>query len=729
MANAVTMQQLIDASLDTDALEQAVNGAENQDVQTRLNKTYPTLAKAIKTIMQKAPINSTPFATKSALLADTTLADNAFAFVYNDDDKTKNGIYQKISGMWTYAKYNTSAISRIADIGVGKNKYNPNLVVIDRYIGTDGNAYSATGWKYSGLIPVNAGETYTLSANAKKTNGLAFYSTASPSNAVKVVNDDNVTQSTPYTFVVPSDANYIAFNVLSTYDTEPSQIQLEIGSTATTFEAYTDNHVEIFESVLPESVVLKSDLQNLTTSNDMPKIQISGDTATITAKNSGLDVTISATISSLVTHAWSSVFNLKSETVGNLSRSLNDDVAPYGIDNSLVGANHGHVKYTITANNHGKTTADIGSIWTAEGKQWVIVRIVDTNNFEVMYRGRIGGFDTLSPTFTHVSGATNTATINASSVTFGQLYPSIQNRKIWLSIDDKKVDIAELTQNYSNNVTFHESYEIIDRVSLVEWLIANKGVEHLQYGGTSSASVTLDHCFDFEGGYSVTADFLALTDVPIFNDLMFGQSIKLDGNPFFYVPKSLPFSVGGNSYDLTNLTQATFSQIVDFDSSKNESTGILADRILQHDSSHQVGFALGMLPILDANPSVRRTNAVNKALRISTAMKSYLYVVDGVKQSLTAGDYFAAVIYRKHFKVTNRTAQYAVRSKRGDYLYLDWHTAVTERVELPPDYCDRDFTIVETSSNVQILSDTASSNIAVKVDSSKNYGYAILKFI
>lgn len=104
MANAITMQQLIDASLDTDALEIAVNGADTEDVQTRLNKTYPTLAKAIKTIMQKAPINSTPFATKSALLADTTLADNAFAFVYNDTD-ANNGLYQKVDGAWEQSTY------------------------------------------------------------------------------------------------------------------------------------------------------------------------------------------------------------------------------------------------------------------------------------------------------------------------------------------------------------------------------------------------------------------------------------------------------------------------------------------------------------------------------------------------------------------------------------------------------------------------------------------------
>lgn len=106
MANAVTMQQLIDASLDTDALETAINGADNQDVQTRLNKTYPTLAKAIKTIMQKAPINSTPFATKSALIAETTLADGSFAFVHDDVTVENNGLYQKVAGAWVYQKFN-----------------------------------------------------------------------------------------------------------------------------------------------------------------------------------------------------------------------------------------------------------------------------------------------------------------------------------------------------------------------------------------------------------------------------------------------------------------------------------------------------------------------------------------------------------------------------------------------------------------------------------------------
>ena len=105
MADLISLTQLANASADAQTLADAINGNEQLDVISRLGAKYPTLAKAIKLIMSKAPINSTPFATKAALLADTTLADNAFAFVYNDTDD-KNGLYQKVSGAWQYQSYN-----------------------------------------------------------------------------------------------------------------------------------------------------------------------------------------------------------------------------------------------------------------------------------------------------------------------------------------------------------------------------------------------------------------------------------------------------------------------------------------------------------------------------------------------------------------------------------------------------------------------------------------------
>lgn len=769
----------------------------------------------------------------------------------------------------TQAKtYTDTELNKIKTTGVGKNKYNPASGVVDKYIGSNGVQYDAVGWKHSGLIAVTAGQTYTLSANANKANGLAFYSANSPilANVVQAVASEGITATTPYTFTVPAGALYVAFNVKSASLVEPTQVQLELGSVATNFESYNPNKTSILDSALSENVVLKQDLGALTAKSyeskitsanlfdvtkdvvsgsyvgtngsiqtasgwtrsvmlpvtagqtytlsgersqfnvgfyanktdttavgvvndktampltftvpaganyvsfniasasntyyadlqlelgavattyrksvgqitllnsayldnhiDLPRITITGKEATLRARNGDLAITLNLILYSDVSRTASTVFNFKSENAGIVNRNLGDDVSPYGIDGTLVGANHGYGKYALTVSGHGKTNADIGSVWSDGTKEWVITRIVDANTIDVTVRARTGAIAS-NATLTHVSGATNTTTMTVTAAVSGQLYPSIKNRKLRMSIDGVQLPISNMTRTYKSNITFHETYEIIDKLALVEWLIANKGSEILQYGGQACASVSLDHRFDVEGGYAATLDFLALTDISSFQDIMFGQSVRFGANSFFYVPKTLPFTQGSTNYNLTNLSQVTFASIADFDSAKTEATGILADRIIQHDATHAVGFALGMLPILDASMDKRRLNAEGKALRISTAMKSYLYVVDG-KTSLVAGDYFAAVIYRKHFPVLTRTAQYAVRSKRGDYLYLDWHAAVTERIDLPPDYCDRDFSIIEKSSNVSILSDTASSSIAVKVDNSKNYGYAILKFV
>lgn len=123
------INDMVELEKDKDSLGKAVNGADNEDVVTRLGAKYPTLNKAIKTIMSKAPINSTPFATKSDLLADTTLADNALAFVYNDVD-ANNGLYKKVSGVWQYQTYNLVTQAKIA---TNTNFYRSNLDYVTAY--------------------------------------------------------------------------------------------------------------------------------------------------------------------------------------------------------------------------------------------------------------------------------------------------------------------------------------------------------------------------------------------------------------------------------------------------------------------------------------------------------------------------------------------------------------------------------------------------------------------
>ena len=96
---------------------------------------------------------------------------------------------------------------------------------------------------------------------------------------------------------------------------------------------------------------------------------------------------------------------------------------------------------------------------------------------------------------------------------------------------------------------------------------------------------------------------------------------------------------------------------------------------------------------------------------------------------MNAGDHYEVIAYRKPFlKSTERTANYVVRSTQGDYLYLNWHTAKRDVIQLPDDLVGREFEIVEKSSNVTLLSKFATNSIVCDVGSSLSGGYLTLKF-
>lgn len=63
----VSVQKLENADKDADSLNKFVNGAETEGVKTRLNVEYPTLANAVRQIMETGGFE--PFATEAALLA------------------------------------------------------------------------------------------------------------------------------------------------------------------------------------------------------------------------------------------------------------------------------------------------------------------------------------------------------------------------------------------------------------------------------------------------------------------------------------------------------------------------------------------------------------------------------------------------------------------------------------------------------------------------------------
>ena len=124
-----------------------------------------------------------------------------------------------------------------------------NLFDVTKYPFTEGKCVNATnGGTVSDesyactidFIPVEnlAGETVTLNKRPGGLNvGVAFYSEAiSPGYYISGEKNNNGTAGTPMTFTVPQTAKYMRFTVAS----GATDIQIEKGSQATTYEPYTN---------------------------------------------------------------------------------------------------------------------------------------------------------------------------------------------------------------------------------------------------------------------------------------------------------------------------------------------------------------------------------------------------------------------------------------------------------------------------------------------------------
>ena len=598
-----------------------------------------------------------------------------------------------------------------------KNLYDANKKQLGVIVGNNGAIQAAAGWSCTDFIPVNAGEYYTISFTAKRQN-LAFYSDRGGVGTLAL--EYNASASNPLTVQAPVGANYLVVNLDSTTITA-TNVQVEVGQTATSYEKGGKKY-SIDANFLSTNIATQRNLK------------IDGDSAIVTGAIDNTPISLNLSLTKANTHDQSTVFNFTGDYVNDvLQRNLNDDVAPMRLDNATIGANHGYRKTNLTASGHSKTESDIGSVWTNGAKEFVIVEIVSSSVLAVT--SRTDNTDATATTFTHVSGAANTASFTPTATVSAQWYPAIRDRKLTCFVDDLNIDLSKSgTYNFKNTVKFLESYSIMKKSDIVEWLILNKGVNHVNYDAVPAYTVNFGYTLDHECGCTIYFGGVGRKTVDLV-DQMITQSIQLsqgNGTVYNYIPKAVEFTAGGYTYNfsqLENLYAKNPSTALYLTAARQEAGTNPIDRIVM--LNDQVGYATGYLPVLDAAPSVRPTNASNKYLEIRNgSLKLYPRLIDSASiTQINEGDAFAAIAYRKYFKrSTDRTCKYVVRSEMGDYLYLDWHSAKTDDIELPADLVGREFEIVEKSSNVTLLSKFASNSILVKIDATKNYGYLVIKF-
>lgn len=421
------------------------------------------------------------------------------------------------------------------------------------------------------------------------------------------------------------------------------------------------------------------------------------------------------------------VFNFYGDYIDDvLIKSGNDEAAPIHMENTTVGANHGWIITKATAVGHGKTAADVGSIYSLEGREHVLVEVSDADSLMLADREK----NTASPvgSYVYASGGATATDIHVTAVKRVQWRPSHVNRQIKVLVDDVEIVERDVELTFSDEVVFVESYGIQGRSAMVEAVIA----EGVSIPSTDPiVSINLSYVFDTSGIATIYYDFYSHADIT-FSDIMLTQSAK-GGVTDYYIPKTLPQYIDGVVYDFAQIDSASKTiehgiRHVLIKPETSEPDGLLPDRVVGF-AANKGMFAIGYLPLYAGAADVRRAQVTDTAIEIrGNTGKIYPHLVDTGRRQMAAGQHYAAIAYRAvTARSADRTAMYLVRTDDGAFLYLDWHDAdMTDEIELPPDLVGHSVEVVE-SRNAQLLPTTSAKTLAFSVSAAGDYGFCIIR--
>ncbi|WP_313390346.1 hypothetical protein [Acinetobacter sp.] len=165
----ITVQKLIDADKDATSLDTFINGTDSATVTTRKLRTYPSLAKAVKQVIETGGFE--PFATETALLASVPnvskkaakALDTKKIWYWDGSSWTDTGL-SELDQSIAYANTQLADVyTNMSDINATHNQSNN----FERYLNFDDNL-EALNIDSNGVIIADIEQTVKLLANRQK---------------------------------------------------------------------------------------------------------------------------------------------------------------------------------------------------------------------------------------------------------------------------------------------------------------------------------------------------------------------------------------------------------------------------------------------------------------------------------------------------------------------------------------------------------------------------------
>ena len=415
-------------------------------------------------------------------------------------------------------------------------------------------------------------------------------------------------------------------------------------------------------------------------------------------------------------------------TTGRIAHKITeDDVPPVNIGGTFIGGGHGcDAVRAVNCASHGKTEADIGSIWlSANGQQYVIVKIADANTLWVIYncygttsvKNIFYNIPITSP-MTHVSGATNSGNIVFNETpTNMMLTPCVANYSV--NVFGDKGEIVGDYLGEVKSLRIVEQYDIISPVDVVNYLVDNVGhnTNESYYNDNIGKWLTCNLVYEFNcenSACAITASYIVRTAI---NGYMMGtqcaaisSSGKLNATVF-------------DTKDHQNIFDMP-AETISWNVGLWKDENVPASRVCIYNPTETRSMCIGYEQLSTTKDSVRKDKG--GYIWTSPVHKMYPVIATG---DFANGDVVQAVCYRIPFEHENDDTHKMYFYKLGNvyYVFIDFYEAYSGMVDMPIKIANGSLIEVIKSSNVSLCSDVVfDGHIAA---SATDFGYLHLKII
>ena len=367
-----------------------------------------------------------------------------------------------------------------------------------------------------------------------------------------------------------------------------------------------------------------------------------------------------------------------------------DEAPPLFVNNSYIGANHGHHgAIRVYAPNHSKTFKDIGTLWKDDsGAKFTLLSItsvdyltfisenigesIEKYTFVCEIKGKLSCLEN--------SYVNDQITPNKQSVV--DLVPSIRHKekKVVAFINGKENDVyGEIDCDYAE---IRETYDIINPATVAKELRDLRSVDSfkiqpdLSQFGKAMISCSMIYRVLQDGTILTFFNVKKLMNVNVQKviGVMFQEKLDVFGGGIWrYLPKILPFSTPEGSFDFSkplNICVKKYPKNIsltrEYWKDKNSPCERVVDYFRDNLGHNKLAFACGFLPLYDGQPSVRKKQTT-EAVHLLFTRKFYPTFINCDK------DIINGVCYKKYFipKLDNGSV-YTIHFENKKYIFIDF---------------------------------------------------------